>query len=53
MRKEVKMAKDLVCGMDVAEKKAIKTEHKGETYYFCSLGCEQSFKNNPEKFIKK
>ena len=45
------MAKDLVCGMDVDEKKAAaKSEYKGKTYYFCALGCKKAFDANPEKY---
>ncbi len=46
------MAKDLVCGMDVDEKEAAATsEHKGETYYFCALGCKKAFDADPEKYL--
>jgi membrane fusion protein, copper/silver efflux system len=46
-------AKDLVCGMDVDPKAAgaLKTQYKGETYYFCSEMCKKSFEANPEKYI--
>jgi len=47
------MAKDLVCGMEVDEKKAkYKTEHKGKTYYFCAPGCKAAFEKNPHKYTK-
>ena len=47
------MAKDLVCGMDVDEKKATaKSDYKGKTYYFCAPGCKRAFDANPEKYIK-
>ena len=46
------MAKDLVCGMDVDEKKAAaKSEYKGKTYYFCAMGCKKAFDADPEKYI--
>ncbi len=46
------MAKDPVCGMDVDEKTAAgKSEYQGQTYYFCSPGCKQSFDRNPEKYV--
>ena len=50
--KEVtKMAKDLVCGMEVDEKTAAaKSEHMGKTYYFCSPGCKKAFDENPAKY---
>ncbi len=47
------MAKDVVCGMDVDEEKAAKTEHNGKTYYFCSPTCQWAFKENPEQFLKE
>ena len=47
------MAKDLVCGMSVDEKKAAaKSEHKGKTYYFCAPGCKKAFDANPTKYVK-
>lgn len=46
------MAKDLVCGMQVNEKTAAgKREYKGETYYFCSSGCQAAFEKEPEKYV--
>ena len=47
------MAKDLVCNMDVDEKKAAaKSEYKGKTYYFCCPGCKKAFVDNPEKYLR-
>ncbi len=47
------MAKDLVCGMEVDEKKApAKSEYMGRTYYFCAPGCKRAFDANPAKYIK-
>jgi len=46
------MAIDPVCGMEVDEKTAkLKTEYKGETYYFCGPGCKYTFEENPEDYI--
>ena len=46
------MAKDPVCGMDVDEKTAAgKSEHQGQTYYFCSAGCKASFDKDPQKYV--
>lgn len=46
------MAKDPVCGMDVDEKTAAgSSQYKGQTYYFCSPGCKQSFDRDPERFL--
>ena len=46
-------AKDYVCGMDVNKDKALKVEHDGKTYYFCSKHCEETFKKDPSKYLKK
>jgi Cu+-exporting ATPase len=27
------------------------SEYKGQTYYFCSMGCKKSFDANPEKYL--
>jgi Cu+-exporting ATPase len=44
--------KDSVCGMEVVpEKAAVKVEHDGDTYYFCSKGCAERFSRAPEKFL--
>jgi len=46
-------AKDPVCGMTVDEKKAAATYvYKGQTYYFCALGCKKAFEKDPEKYLK-
>ena len=46
--------KDHICDMDVTpETAAGKSEYKGRTYYFCSLGCKKSFDKEPEKYIGK
>jgi YHS domain-containing protein len=48
------MAVDPVCKMQVDEKKAAAThEYKGNTYYFCAVGCRDAFAKDPEKFLKK
>jgi len=45
------MAKDPVCGMDIDPKTAAgKSEYKGQTYYFCSLGCKKAFDKEPQKY---
>ena len=46
------MVKDPICGMDVDEKKAtLKTEHMGQTYYFCGPGCKRTFDQNPAQHV--
>ena len=43
-----------VCDMDVTpESAAGKSEHNGQTYYFCSLGCKKAFDKEPEKYLGK
>jgi Cu+-exporting ATPase len=46
------LARDLVCGMEVNEKTArYKSEHGGETYYFCNKHCKMQFDKEPEKYL--
>ncbi|MGD2096995.1 MAG: YHS domain-containing protein [Desulfobacterales bacterium] len=48
------MAVDPVCKMNVDEKNAAATyEHKGKTYYFCAVGCKETFAKDPEKHLSK
>jgi Cu+-exporting ATPase len=50
---EAKMAtvRDPVCGMDIDPATAAGSEeYEGSTYYFCSPGCHERFKAEPEKF---
>ncbi len=48
------MTKDVVCGMQVDEKKAAATSaYKGTTYHFCSAGCKKAFAAAPEKYAGK
>ncbi len=45
------MVKDPVCGMMVDEKTAkIKSQYKGNTYYFCAQACKITFDKNPGKY---
>jgi YHS domain-containing protein len=32
---------------------ALRTEHKGKTYFFCCAGCKTEFEKNPEKYISR
>ncbi|MCL4454315.1 MAG: YHS domain-containing protein [Deinococcus sp.] len=44
---------DPVCGMMVDPKQAAgKSEHQGETYYFCGPGCKKAFDAQPQKYVK-
>ncbi len=46
------IAIDPVCKMEVEiETAEWKSEHNGETYYFCAPGCKRSFDKEPEKFL--
>ena len=45
------MAKDVICGMEVDEKRAAgKSEYEGRPYYFCSPGCQQRFEADPARY---
>ena len=45
---------DPICGMRVApESAAGKYDYKGETFYFCSTGCLNKFKQSPTNFLEK
>jgi len=46
-------AVDPVCGMTVVKANAKATyDYKGTTYYFCNVGCKESFAKDPEKYIQ-
>jgi YHS domain-containing protein len=43
--------KDPVCGMELTYETAqARSEYKGQTYYFDSLECKETFDKNPEKY---
>jgi YHS domain-containing protein len=43
---------DPVCGMTVDKQTAgYRSFRGGETYYFCSSGCKQTFDKDPEKYV--
>ena len=43
---------DPVCGMSVdTERAEYRSFQKGETYYFCSAGCKETFDKDPAKYI--
>jgi Cu+-exporting ATPase len=47
----VATVKDLVCGMEIDPATAAAIgEYRGQTYYFCSQGCHDSFMAEPEKY---
>lgn len=46
------MAIDPVCRMMVEEESTEWTfDHKGKVYHFCSRGCGEEFRENPEFFL--
>lgn len=47
------MVKDVVCGMTVDPQTAVKSEYKGQTYYFCSNGCKTQFDKDPDKYASQ
>jgi P-type Cu+ transporter len=42
---------DPVCGMEVDSSTDLRTEYRGETYYFCSPGCLERFEQDPEQYL--
>lgn len=42
---------DLVCGMEITEPTGYKIKYKNTVYGFCSEGCKEHFKLDPEKYI--
>jgi uncharacterized protein len=46
-------ATDPVCGMKVDRAKALRLEHEGTTYYFCSEHCLHAFESDPQSYVGK
>jgi Cu+-exporting ATPase len=42
---------DPVCGMTVKTSTPLRTDYKGDTYYFCAPGCLARFQAEPEHFL--
>jgi YHS domain-containing protein len=43
---------DPVCGMAVTpDTAAAAWDHEGTTYYFCSVGCFERFREDPGRFV--
>lgn len=43
---------DPVCKMKIKPSEAVATaDHKGQTYYFCSQDCADSFRESPEDYL--
>jgi len=48
---EAVMAKDPVCGMEInPEQAAARSDYQGQTYYFCSADCKQTFDATPQQY---
>ena len=47
------MATDPICGMEVDENTALKTEYEGKTYYFCSVFCKYVFEREPYRYASE
>jgi len=44
--------KDPVCGMSILAEDAVAAwEHGGTVYLFCSVGCMERFRTDPEHFL--
>jgi YHS domain-containing protein len=49
------VARDPVCGMNVRDDNRnnnLRSEHRGQNYYFCSDRCRQEFDRNPDNFTR-
>ncbi|SIS18164.1 MaoC/PaaZ C-terminal domain-containing protein [Natronorubrum thiooxidans] len=47
------MATDPACGMEVDPlTSSITAEYDGQLYHFCSDGCKEQFKNDPQRFVE-
>jgi YHS domain-containing protein len=45
---------DPVCGMEVDPGTAAAAwDHDGTTYYFCSVGCFERFRDDPPGFLER
>jgi len=49
-----RLVTDPVCGMKIEPENAYsKIDYEGQTVYFCSMHCEEEFKKNPKKYMRK
>ena len=43
---------DPVCKMQIEADKATATsDYQGQKYYFCAVGCQKAFDQEPEKYL--
>jgi len=48
----MELVHDPVCHMDIEPADAVATsEYKGQTIYFCAMGCKKKFDADPEKYM--
>lgn len=48
------MPQDPVCKMDINKQDAAgEAQYKGDTYYFCSEECKETFDKQPEKYMQQ
>ena len=47
------LATDPVCGMSVDTAKGLKTEHRGQNYYFCSPHCQAVFNTEADRYASE
>jgi YHS domain-containing protein len=46
--------RDPVCGIEITSANVGATlDYNGQTYYFCSLDCKETFIAHPEEFVEK
>ncbi|WP_416047469.1 heavy metal translocating P-type ATPase [Cupriavidus basilensis] len=43
--------KDPVCGMSVSADSQFRTEHDGNSYFFCSESCQKKFQADPARYV--
>lgn len=54
MKGAMSVARDPVCHMDVDPKNAAaQSNYRGQTYYFCAVGCKVKFDAEPAKYVGK
>lgn len=47
------VARDPVCQMDVEPARAAaQSTYRGQTYYFCAVGCKRKFDADPERYLQ-
>jgi P-type Cu+ transporter len=51
MGKAKNTAFDPVCGMSVNTESPLRSSHAGVEYFFCSVGCQEKFDNNPQAVL--